>query len=183
MTTGQRMKARRKELGLSAEYVAKQLNRSPATIYRYENGGIDKVPGDILEPLARVLQTTPADLMGWEGQLLAELSEEFESGRTTAKDEMRRLFGTEHSTLSTHICKDKKVAILYYKALERNVALSLYDIIDTVDKLDGHQAENGALLLYAFLKAEQPIRNIVDTALEPYTEDMNELLCGDVQIG
>ena len=60
MTTGQRMKLRRKELGLSAEYVAGRLNLSPATIYRYENGGIDKDPGDILEPLAQVLQTTPA---------------------------------------------------------------------------------------------------------------------------
>lgn len=66
MTTGQRMKSRRKELGLSAEYVAGKLKLSPATIYRYENGGIDKVPGDILEPLAQVLRTTPACLMGWE---------------------------------------------------------------------------------------------------------------------
>ena len=64
MSTGQRMKALRKELGLSAEYIANQLNLSPATIYRYENGDIDKVPGDILEPLAAILQTTPAHLMG-----------------------------------------------------------------------------------------------------------------------
>ena len=66
MSTGQRMKARRKELGLSAEYIANHLNLSPATIYRYENGDIDKVPGDILEPLAAILQTTPAHLMGWD---------------------------------------------------------------------------------------------------------------------
>lgn len=66
MTTGQRMKVRRKEIGLSAEYVADQLGVSPATIYRYENGGIDKVPGDRLAPIAKVLQTTPAYLMGWD---------------------------------------------------------------------------------------------------------------------
>ena len=95
MSTGQRMKARRKELGLSAEYVAKQLNLSPATIYRYENGGIDKVPGDILEPLARVLQTTPANLMGWEGELLAELVKENESGRPVW---MRCAAGSEQNT-------------------------------------------------------------------------------------
>lgn len=74
MTTGQRMKARRKELGLSAEYVAGQLNVSPATIYRYENGGIDKVPGDILEPLSKVLQTTPAYLMGWTEPVLGDIT-------------------------------------------------------------------------------------------------------------
>ena len=66
MTTGQRMKQRRKELGLSAEKIAEALCVSPATIYRYENGGIDKVPGDRLLPIAEALQTTPAYLMGWE---------------------------------------------------------------------------------------------------------------------
>lgn len=65
MTTGQRMKYRRKAIGLSAEYVAEALGVSPATIYRYENGDIEKVPGDRLEPIASVLQTTPAYLMGW----------------------------------------------------------------------------------------------------------------------
>lgn len=66
MTTGQRMKQQRKKIGLSAERVADALGLSPATIYRYEKGDIEKVPGDILGPLADVLQTTPAALMGWE---------------------------------------------------------------------------------------------------------------------
>ena len=66
MTTGQRMKERRKQIGISAETVASYLGVSPATIYRYENGGIDKVPGDILAPIAEILQTTPAYLMGWD---------------------------------------------------------------------------------------------------------------------
>lgn len=66
MTTGQRMKARRKELGLSAEFVADKLGVSPATIYRYEKGDIEKTPGNILEPISRILKTTPAYLMGWE---------------------------------------------------------------------------------------------------------------------
>lgn len=66
MTTGQRMKKRRKEIGLSAEKVAEILKVSPATIYRYENGEIEKVPGDRLGPIANALQTTPGYLMGWE---------------------------------------------------------------------------------------------------------------------
>ena len=66
MTTGQRMKDRRKSIGLSAERVAEILGVSPATIYRYENGDIEKVPGERLGPIANALQTTPAYLMGWE---------------------------------------------------------------------------------------------------------------------
>ena len=66
MTTGERMRQRRKELGLSAEKVAEKLGVSPATVYRYENGDIEKMPGNILEPISRILHTTPAVLMGWE---------------------------------------------------------------------------------------------------------------------
>ena len=66
MTTGKRMKDRRKELGLSAEYVAEKLGVSPATIYRYEKGDIEKMPGNILEPISQILRTTPAYLMGWD---------------------------------------------------------------------------------------------------------------------
>ncbi len=66
MTTGERMRQRRKELGLSAEKVAEKLGVSPATVYRYENGDIEKMPGNILEPISRILHTTPAILMGWE---------------------------------------------------------------------------------------------------------------------
>ena len=66
MTTAKRMKLRRKELGMSAEFVADKLGCSPATIYRYEKGDIEKMPMDILSPLATILCTTPAYLMGWE---------------------------------------------------------------------------------------------------------------------
>lgn len=68
MTTGERIKLRRKELGLSAEYLADKLKVSPATIYRYENGAIERLRGDVLEPLSKILHTTPAYLMGWEVQ-------------------------------------------------------------------------------------------------------------------
>lgn len=66
MTTAERMKLRRKELGLSAECLAEKLGCSPTTIYRYEKGDIEKMPIDILNPLAKILFTTPAYLMGWD---------------------------------------------------------------------------------------------------------------------
>lgn len=74
MTTGERMKQRRKEIGLSAEIVAAGLGVSPATIYRYEKGEIEKLPGDVIEPLAKILHTTPAYLMGWEDDSVPELN-------------------------------------------------------------------------------------------------------------
>lgn len=65
MNTGDRIKQRRLELGLSADDLANKIGKSRATIYRYENGDIENMPTPILEPLAKALDTTPADLMGW----------------------------------------------------------------------------------------------------------------------
>lgn len=65
MTVGERIKARRKQIGMSAERVAAELQVSPSTIYRYENGDIEKMGIDKLEPIASAIHTTPAYLMGW----------------------------------------------------------------------------------------------------------------------
>ena len=66
MDIGERIKKRRKELGLSAEQIAEKLGVSPATIYRYESNDIMNMRIDKLEPIAKVLRTTPAYLMGWD---------------------------------------------------------------------------------------------------------------------
>ena len=64
--TGQRIKERRKQLEMSADDVAAELGVSRSTIFRYENGHIEKVPANVLEKLALILRTTPAYLMGWQ---------------------------------------------------------------------------------------------------------------------
>ena len=66
MTIGQRIKQKRKEMKLSADELAIILGKNRATIYRYENGDIENLPIDVLEPIAKALNTTPAYLMGWE---------------------------------------------------------------------------------------------------------------------
>lgn len=66
MKIGQKIKDRRKELKISAEELGKRLGKDRSTIYRYENGDIENLPLDILEPIAEALNTTPQYLMGWE---------------------------------------------------------------------------------------------------------------------
>lgn len=65
MEVYERIKERRKEIGLSADDVASALNVSRATVYRYESAEIEKLPTNIMIPLARVLRCDPAWLMGW----------------------------------------------------------------------------------------------------------------------
>lgn len=62
----EKIKNRRKELGLSAENVAASLGISRATVYRYESADIEKLPLSSLVPLAKVLKCSPGYLMGWE---------------------------------------------------------------------------------------------------------------------
>ena len=69
MTVGQRIKQRRKQLNMSAEELAARIGRSPATMYRYEKGDIDKMDSSVLLPIADALLTTPAYLMGWSDDL------------------------------------------------------------------------------------------------------------------
>lgn len=65
MTTGERIKQRRKDLGKSVSELARELGKNRATIYRYESNDIENLPVNVLEPLAKALDTTPAQLMGW----------------------------------------------------------------------------------------------------------------------
>lgn len=66
MNIGKRIRDRRKELGLSADDLAEAIGKDRTTIYRYERGAIEKLPTNILVPIAEALHTTPAYLMGWD---------------------------------------------------------------------------------------------------------------------
>lgn len=63
MSIGDNIRNRRKELNLTVEGLAKAIGKNRATVYRYENGDIESLPIDILEPLAKALKVTPADLI------------------------------------------------------------------------------------------------------------------------
>ena len=65
MTVGERIKARRKELGLSVDALAELVGVNRATVYRYEGDEIKSMGTETLVPLAKALRTTPAWLMGW----------------------------------------------------------------------------------------------------------------------
>ena len=68
MTIGERIKRRRKELGMSADKLGDILGKDRSTIFRYEKGDIENLPLDILKPIAEALLTTPQYLMGWSDE-------------------------------------------------------------------------------------------------------------------
>ena len=74
----EKIKARRLELGLSLEDVAKELGVNKTTVMRYESKSIEKMPIDVSPPLAKILKCSPEYLMGWEEDSLAEIKIEFD---------------------------------------------------------------------------------------------------------
>jgi len=105
MTTGERIKIRRKELFLSAEELAAQVGVSPATIYRYEKGDIEKVPGDFLLKVGKALRTSPSYLMGWENVPEQSIQTELSRDEKTIVESYRSVTeqGKEYIRQQVHV--------------------------------------------------------------------------------
>lgn len=64
MTIGDRIKARRLELGLSVDELAEKIGKHRTTIYRYESRAIEDMSCSVLIPVAKALNVNPAYLLG-----------------------------------------------------------------------------------------------------------------------
>lgn len=86
MNIGKIIKERRIELGMSADDLAQKIGKNRATIYRYENGDIENLPTYVLEPIAKALNMTPADLLGLHDDSHADII-----GRVMADSEIANM--------------------------------------------------------------------------------------------
>lgn len=69
MTIGARIKELRLKNNMMQVDLAKAVNSSKQTIYKYENDIVTNIPYDKIILLAKALNTTTAYLMGWEDDL------------------------------------------------------------------------------------------------------------------
>ena len=70
MTKGERIKQRRESLGISQVALADAIGEKKQTVYKYETNRITNIPIENIESMAKVLNTTPAYLMGWDDSAL-----------------------------------------------------------------------------------------------------------------
>lgn len=112
MNVGDRIKQRRLKLGLTVDDLADKIGKSRATIYRYENGDIESMPTVILEPLAKALDTTPADLMGWDDSRITSNSAAMKNICCKTKDETELVLAYRELTDF-----NKKKSLSYTKTL------------------------------------------------------------------
>lgn len=69
---GERIRDRRKELGLTQEQLAKKVGYTSKTTINKIELGHNQIRQKKIESFARALSTTPAYLMGWESSRDAE---------------------------------------------------------------------------------------------------------------
>lgn len=67
MTIGERIKARRDELGMSQEELAHKIGYKSKTSINKIELGIQELRQSKIKQIADALQTTPAYIMGWKG--------------------------------------------------------------------------------------------------------------------
>lgn len=65
MTVGEKIKKAREVKNIAQVELASLVGISKQTLYKYENGIITNIPSNKIEAIAKVLDTTPASLMGW----------------------------------------------------------------------------------------------------------------------
>lgn len=65
MTIGERIKLHREKANLTQDELAKQLNTTKQTVYKYENNVVTNIPSDKIEKMAELFGVNPGYLMGW----------------------------------------------------------------------------------------------------------------------
>ena len=66
MTTGERIRARRLQLGMTQEELGEKVGVKKAAINKYETGLVVNLKRSIIAKLAEALQLDPAALMGYD---------------------------------------------------------------------------------------------------------------------
>lgn len=67
-TLGDRLRLLRLKMGLKQNEVAEAIGVTKQNLYKYEKNIITNVPSDKIEALAKLYDSTPAYIMGWEDE-------------------------------------------------------------------------------------------------------------------
>ena len=102
--------------------LANKIGISKQNLYKYENSIITNIPSDKIEAIARVCDTTPAYIMGWEG-LSNHKTSEMSSAFTLSQEEKDliisfREFSDEYKSKAIKLIEDIKAEIEKDKKLD-----------------------------------------------------------------
>ena len=159
-TMGSRIRDKRRELGISVDELAVRLGKNRATIYRYESDGIEDIPISLVELLAKILQTDPVYLVGWnatdmpnpnEAKNHMKMLRKVRKSKGMTMKELGKRVGVSESAISQYetgkretsfktllkICDALKCSVDYLlrgDEAEKNLTLNDEDGLDELDK-------------------------------------------------
>lgn len=128
---GDIIKRLRQEKGYTLDDLAKQLNTTRQTIYKYENNMITNIPSDKIEKMAILFNVTPSYLMGWEDEDESPLGNYDENIKYLKESDQEELI-----ELYEDILANDRLSILFDKAkqLSPEDLEQVLKIIDTFNK-------------------------------------------------
>ena len=115
LTLGEKIKILREEQGLTLEQVGDAVGVGKSTVRKWENGIIANMRRDKIASLAKVLNTTPAYLMGWKDELKVDNLYRIETrkfpllgniacGEPIFADEEREVYVSSDSSIDADFC-------------------------------------------------------------------------------
>ena len=88
MNIGDRIRLCREKLDISRTELARLINTTKQTIYKYETGIVTNIPTDRIEQLSLIFNVTPSYLMGWEDRCENAASEDDSASLSAAEAEL-----------------------------------------------------------------------------------------------
>lgn len=82
-TIGERIRKARNDKGLTLDDLAKCIDSTRQTIYKYENNIITNIPSDNIEKIAVLLDVSPIWLMGWSSNIKSGFDGIMKDGKGT----------------------------------------------------------------------------------------------------
>jgi len=162
MTIGDRIKALREAKGMTQIELADMTGTTKQTIYKYETGIVTNIPSDRIESIAKVLNVSPAYLMGWtdnpapqsDGEIFKELTlkELREKLKIAPDDEAKRY--NELLTIYLNTISQKFNQTL--SAAEKEWLTTLRQM--TQESLDKLQEQAELLLLAQQARADKEVK-------------------------
>lgn len=128
---GKKINMRRMALKISAEELGKKIGKDRSTIYRYEKGDIEHLPLDILEPISKALETTPAYLMGLESKV--------EESPFETANKLSEIFPDQESSVIQEIIKARRNEL---GLSVREVAQALNVAPSTISRYESSDIQN-----------------------------------------
>lgn len=133
-TIGNRIKQRRIKLGLSVDELARRLEKNRATVYRYENDEIENMPVGIIDSLSKILDTTPAFIMGWADDDSANdpaiLIRKAREAADLSVDELAKLINVDVNLIYEFESGERLPDMMQAIMLQHAINVNAYSIVD-----------------------------------------------------